>query len=146
MQILKWFQSQTLAPSWSLVLPFYSWPWMYSLTKLAVIVDCVILSLVCMTELFRLFCCCRECLVTCLVTCWQMGVSVIDSSIAGLGGCPYAPGASGNISTEDVVYLLNGLGIKTVLSGDHYYFKFLYVLITYLLLVEHMRTSVNSAI
>jgi len=75
-----------------------------------------------------------------------MGVSVIDSSIAGLGGCPYAPGASGNISTEDVVYLLNGLGIKTVLSGDHYYFKFLYVLITYLLLVEHMRTSVNSAI
>ncbi|XP_074652644.1 3-hydroxy-3-methylglutaryl-CoA lyase, cytoplasmic-like [Tubulanus polymorphus] len=43
----------------------------------------------------------------------QMGVSVVDSSVAGLGGCPYAPGASGNVSTEDVLYLLNGLGIQT---------------------------------
>jgi hydroxymethylglutaryl-CoA lyase len=43
----------------------------------------------------------------------QMGVAVVDSSVAGLGGCPYAKGASGNVSTEDVVYLLNGLGIKT---------------------------------
>ena len=43
-----------------------------------------------------------------------MGVQVVDSSIAGLGGCPYAAGASGNVSTEDVVYLLNGLGITTV--------------------------------
>ncbi|KAL6850479.1 hypothetical protein ACP4OV_021106 [Aristida adscensionis] len=43
----------------------------------------------------------------------QMGVSVVDSSVAGLGGCPYAKGASGNVATEDVVYLLNGLGIKT---------------------------------
>ena len=42
----------------------------------------------------------------------EMGVSVIDSSVAGLGGCPYAVGASGNIATEDVVYLLNGLGIE----------------------------------
>ena len=41
----------------------------------------------------------------------QMGVAVIDSSVAGLGGCPYAKGASGNVATEDVVYLLNGLGI-----------------------------------
>lgn len=41
----------------------------------------------------------------------EMGVNVIDSSIAGLGGCPYAAGASGNIATEDVVYLLDGLGI-----------------------------------
>ncbi|MBX7277302.1 hydroxymethylglutaryl-CoA lyase [Pseudomonas sp. ERGC3:01] len=41
------------------------------------------------------------------------GVSVFDSSIAGLGGCPYAKGASGNVATEDVVYLLNGLGIET---------------------------------
>ena len=41
----------------------------------------------------------------------EMGVSVIDSSIAGLGGCPYAAGASGNVATEDLVYLLNGLGI-----------------------------------
>jgi hydroxymethylglutaryl-CoA lyase len=42
----------------------------------------------------------------------EMGVSVVDSSIAGLGGCPYAAGATGNIATEDVVYLLNGLGIE----------------------------------
>ncbi len=41
------------------------------------------------------------------------GVNVFDSSIAGLGGCPYAKGASGNVATEDVVYLLNGLGIET---------------------------------
>lgn len=37
----------------------------------------------------------------------------MDSSVAGLGGCPYAKGASGNVATEDVVYMLNGLGIKT---------------------------------
>ncbi|XP_066306094.1 uncharacterized protein [Miscanthus floridulus] len=43
----------------------------------------------------------------------QMGVSVVDSSVASLGGCPYAKGASGNVATEDVVYMLNGLGIKT---------------------------------
>lgn len=43
----------------------------------------------------------------------QMGVATIDSSVAGLGGCPYAKGASGNIATEDVVYMLNGLGIET---------------------------------
>ena len=42
----------------------------------------------------------------------QCGVSTIDSSVAGLGGCPYAAGASGNIASEDVVYLLNGLGIE----------------------------------
>ncbi|MGS2723665.1 hydroxymethylglutaryl-CoA lyase [Porticoccus sp. GXU_MW_L64] len=42
----------------------------------------------------------------------QMGVSVVDSSVAGLGGCPYAKGASGNVATEDVVYLLDGLGIE----------------------------------
>lgn len=42
----------------------------------------------------------------------ECGVSVVDSSIAGLGGCPYAAGASGNVATEDVVYLLNGLGIE----------------------------------
>lgn len=41
----------------------------------------------------------------------EMGVSVVDSSVAGLGGCPYARGASGNVATEDVVYLLNGLSI-----------------------------------
>lgn len=42
----------------------------------------------------------------------QMGIAVIDSSVAGLGGCPYAKGASGNVATEDVVYMLNGLGIE----------------------------------
>ncbi|KAK9075005.1 hypothetical protein SSX86_003324 [Deinandra increscens subsp. villosa] len=43
----------------------------------------------------------------------QMGISVVDSSVAGLGGCQYAKGASGNVATEDVVYMLNGLGITT---------------------------------
>lgn len=38
---------------------------------------------------------------------------MIDSSISGLGGCPYAKGASGNVATEDVLYMLNGLGIET---------------------------------
>lgn len=43
----------------------------------------------------------------------SMGISTIDASVAGLGGCPYAPGASGNVATEDVLYLCEGLGIKT---------------------------------
>ncbi|NQZ93286.1 MAG: hydroxymethylglutaryl-CoA lyase [Moritella sp.] len=43
----------------------------------------------------------------------QLGISVIDSAVAGLGGCPYAQGASGNVATEDVVYMLNGLGIES---------------------------------
>jgi hydroxymethylglutaryl-CoA lyase len=43
----------------------------------------------------------------------EMEVGVFDSSVAGLGGCPYAPGAAGNVATEDVVYLLDGLGIET---------------------------------
>lgn len=42
-----------------------------------------------------------------------MGISVVDSSVSGLGGCPYAKGASGNVATEDVVYMLHGLGVKT---------------------------------
>ena len=46
------------------------------------------------------------------------GVSVIDSSAAGLGGCPYAPGAAGNVATEDVLYMLNGLGIETGVDLD----------------------------
>ncbi|MBA0859164.1 hypothetical protein Goshw_003915 [Gossypium schwendimanii] len=55
----------------------------------------------------------------------QMGISTVDSSVSGLGGCPYAKGASGNVATEDVVYMLNGLGIETnvdleklLLAGD----------------------------
>ena len=43
----------------------------------------------------------------------EMGVHTFDASVAGLGGCPYAAGASGNVATEDVVYLLNGLGLRT---------------------------------
>lgn len=43
----------------------------------------------------------------------QNGVTVIDSSVSGLGGCPYAKGASGNVATEDVLYMLNGMGIET---------------------------------
>jgi len=43
----------------------------------------------------------------------ELGVAVADSSVAGLGGCPYAKGASGNVATEDVIYMLNGLGIET---------------------------------
>ncbi|MCZ6720876.1 MAG: hydroxymethylglutaryl-CoA lyase [Proteobacteria bacterium] len=43
----------------------------------------------------------------------EAGVGVIDASVSGLGGCPYAPGASGNVATEDVVYMLDGLGIET---------------------------------
>ncbi|WP_417804167.1 hydroxymethylglutaryl-CoA lyase [Thalassospira lucentensis] len=48
-----------------------------------------------------------------LLAALQMGVATIDSSVAGLGGCPYAKGASGNVATEDVAYMLNGLGIET---------------------------------
>ena len=43
----------------------------------------------------------------------QMGVSVVDSSVGGLGGCPHAKGASGNVATEDVIYMLHGLGVQT---------------------------------
>jgi hydroxymethylglutaryl-CoA lyase len=43
----------------------------------------------------------------------ELGVAVVDSSVAGLGGCPYAKGATGNVASEDVLYLLNGLGIET---------------------------------
>ncbi|WP_169568576.1 hydroxymethylglutaryl-CoA lyase [Sneathiella limimaris] len=46
----------------------------------------------------------------------QVGVTKIDSSVAGLGGCPYAPGATGNVATEDVVYMLEGMGIDSGLD------------------------------
>jgi len=48
-----------------------------------------------------------------IFACLEAGVTVVDSSVAGLGGCPYAPGASGNVATEDVIYMLNGLGVET---------------------------------
>jgi len=47
-----------------------------------------------------------------------MGISTVDSAIGGLGGCPYAPGASGNLATEDVVYMLHGMGIETGVDLD----------------------------
>jgi hydroxymethylglutaryl-CoA lyase len=50
--------------------------------------------------------------ITNIYTALLHGVSVVDSSVAGLGGCPYAKGATGNVATEDVVYLLDGLGIE----------------------------------
>lgn len=43
---------------------------------------------------------------------------MFDSSVAGLGGCPFAKGATGNVATEDVVYMLNGLGIETGIDMD----------------------------
>ncbi|MFT7128173.1 MAG: hydroxymethylglutaryl-CoA lyase [Gammaproteobacteria bacterium] len=48
----------------------------------------------------------------------QYGVSVVDSSVAGLGGCPFAKGATGNVATEDVVYMLNGMNIETGINLD----------------------------
>jgi len=56
----------------------------------------------------------------------QLGVAVFDAAVAGLGGCPYAPGASGNLATEDLLYMLDGLGIETgvrldaLLAADRY--------------------------
>ncbi len=48
----------------------------------------------------------------------ELGVATVDTSVAGLGGCPYAPGAAGNVATEDVVYMLHGLGIGTGVDLD----------------------------
>ena len=48
----------------------------------------------------------------------QLGVAVIDAAVSGLGGCPYAPGATGNVATEDVVYMLNGMNIETGIDLD----------------------------
>ena len=53
-----------------------------------------------------------------ILACLETGVSVIDSSVAGLGGCPYAKGASGNLATEDLVYMLHGMGIDTGIDLD----------------------------
>lgn len=61
-----------------------------------------------------------------ILACLETGVSVFDVSVAGLGGCPYAKGASGNLATEDLVYMLHGMGIDTgidlaklALAGDN---------------------------
>ena len=56
--------------------------------------------------------------LTNIYACLEMGVHTFDASVAGLGGCPYAKGATGNVATEDVVFLLNGLGIETGIDID----------------------------
>jgi hydroxymethylglutaryl-CoA lyase len=48
----------------------------------------------------------------------ELGMRDFDSSVAGIGGCPYAPGAAGNLATEDLVYMLNGLGVQTGIDLD----------------------------
>ena len=53
-----------------------------------------------------------------ILACLDLGVHVFDTSIAGLGGCPYAKGATGNVATEDVVFMLQGMGIETGLDMD----------------------------
>ena len=53
-----------------------------------------------------------------ILACLEEGVTTVDSSVAGLGGCPYAKGASGNVATEDLLYLLEGLGAKTGVDFD----------------------------
>lgn len=56
--------------------------------------------------------------LTNIYACLELGVHTFDASVAGLGGCPYAKGATGNVATEDVVFLLNGLGIETGIDID----------------------------
>jgi len=53
-----------------------------------------------------------------ILVCLEEGVAGVDSSVAGLGGCPYAPGAAGNVATEDVVYMLHGMGVETGIDFD----------------------------
>jgi hydroxymethylglutaryl-CoA lyase len=53
-----------------------------------------------------------------VLTALRLGISTFDSSAGGLGGCPYAPGATGNLATEDLLYMLNGMGIETGVSID----------------------------
>ena len=48
-----------------------------------------------------------------ILACLETGIAVVDASVAGLGGCPFAPGAAGNVATEDVVYMLDGLGVRS---------------------------------
>lgn len=53
-----------------------------------------------------------------IYACLDLGVSVVDSSVAGLGGCPYAKGATGNVATEDLVYMLDGMGLSSGVDLD----------------------------
>ena len=54
-------------------------------------------------------------LANCLAA-WEEGVRTFDSSLGGLGGCPYAPGASGNVVTEDLVFMFEAMGVRTGIS------------------------------
>jgi hydroxymethylglutaryl-CoA lyase len=53
-----------------------------------------------------------------ILACLEEGVGVVDSSVSGTGGCPYAKGASGNVASEDVVYMLHGMGMETGVDLD----------------------------
>lgn len=53
-----------------------------------------------------------------ILACMEKGVAIVDSSVAGLGGCPYAKGASGNVASEDVLYMLDGMGVETGVDFD----------------------------
>jgi hydroxymethylglutaryl-CoA lyase len=53
-----------------------------------------------------------------ILACLELGVATVDSSVSGLGGCPYAKGASGNVATEDVIYMLHGMNIETGIDLD----------------------------
>ena len=53
-----------------------------------------------------------------ILACLELGVAVVDSSVSGAGGCPYARGATGNVATEDVIYMLHGMGISTGIHLD----------------------------
>lgn len=53
-----------------------------------------------------------------ILACLEIGVAVVDSSVSGAGGCPYAHGATGNVASEDVVYMLHGMGIQTGINLD----------------------------
>lgn len=54
-----------------------------------------------------------------ILAAFKLGICIFDASLGGLGGCPYAPGATGNVATEDVVYMFQGMGIKTGLNLEH---------------------------
>jgi hydroxymethylglutaryl-CoA lyase len=52
------------------------------------------------------------------LTAWRCGIATFDASVAGIGGCPYAPGAAGNLATEDLVYMFEGMGVQTGIDLD----------------------------
>jgi isopropylmalate/homocitrate/citramalate synthase len=60
----------------------------------------------------------RGCALANVLAALQMGVTTVDAAAGGLGGCPFAPGAAGNLATEDLVYMLDGMGIETGISLD----------------------------